>query len=80
MNRLSEAAASLIERECGERPRFEAASTDCNIPYSLGVPGLCFGVYTGSGAHTREEYIELSSLPAGMRVMGAVMLHEFLDQ
>lgn len=77
MARMSEAVAALIERECGTRPSFEAASTDCNIPYSLGVPGLCFGVYTGAGSHTREEYIELSSLPAGMRTMGCVILHEF---
>lgn len=78
MARMSQEVAALIERECGARPSFEAASTDCNIPYSMGVPGLCFGVYTGAGSHTREEYIELSSLPSGLRTMGCVILHDFV--
>ncbi|MBQ3077419.1 MAG: M20/M25/M40 family metallo-hydrolase [Clostridia bacterium] len=77
LRRLEAGLCELIRRETGNEPRFEAASTDLNVPYALGVPGLCFGAYRGAGAHTREEYIEISSLPAGMRIMGAVILAEF---
>lgn len=51
-----------------------AGSTDCNIPLSLGIPALCFGCYLGAGAHTREEWIELSSLEPGFRAGLSVML------
>lgn len=48
--------------------RISAASTDCNIPLSMGIPAVCVGLYEGGGAHTREEWIERDSLPTGMRI------------
>lgn len=47
---------------------FKSASTDCNIPLSLGIPALCVGVYRGGGSHTREEWVSKASLPTGLRV------------
>lgn len=52
-------------------------STDCNIPLSVGIPAICFGCYLGEGAHTREEWIELSSLEPGFRAGLSVMLAYF---
>lgn len=46
----------------------KSASTDCNIPLSLGIPAVCLGVYTGAGAHTREEWILKSSLQPGLEL------------
>jgi di/tripeptidase len=46
----------------------ESSSTDCNIPLSLGIPALCFGVYMGDGWHTRNEWVEKASLFAGLEV------------
>ena len=46
----------------------KSGSTDCNIPLSLGIPAVCIGVWQGSGAHTREEWIEKASLPIGLEV------------
>jgi acetylornithine deacetylase/succinyl-diaminopimelate desuccinylase-like protein len=43
-----------------------SGSTDCNIPLSLGIPSVCFGLIEGKGAHTREEYVELASLDRGL--------------
>ena len=40
-------------------------STDCNIPLSLGIPAICFGVCRGAGAHTRAEKLEVASLYDG---------------
>lgn len=69
--------ADLIEGETGARPGSRSGSTDCNIPFSMGIPAAAFGGYHGDGAHTREEYVEIDSLPIGMRCVGAVMLERF---
>ena len=55
----------LIERRIGVRPEGHSGSTDCNIPFSLGINSLCFGGYLGEGAHTREEKIEKSVAASG---------------
>jgi acetylornithine deacetylase/succinyl-diaminopimelate desuccinylase-like protein len=44
----------------GYAPRFEPASTDANIPMSLGVPALKIGAGGRSGrAHSLDEWIDL---------------------
>ena len=49
---------------------FEASSsTDCNIPLSMGIPAICFGVCRGGKAHTREEFLETASLSDGCRLL-----------
>ena len=45
-----------------------AASTDANIPLSMGIPAVTFGLYRGGGAHTREEYVHIDSLTPGLRI------------
>lgn len=45
-----------------------SGSTDANIPLSLGIPAVTFGLYRGGGAHTRQEYVELDSLSPGLRI------------
>ena len=67
--RLMERASDCIRRVCGKAPAYQSGSTDCNIPLSLGVPAVCFGAYKGDRAHTRGEWIELASLPAGFEIM-----------
>jgi acetylornithine deacetylase/succinyl-diaminopimelate desuccinylase-like protein len=47
---------------------FCAASTDANIPLSLGIPAATFGLYRGGGAHTREEYVHIDSLTPGLKI------------
>lgn len=68
----------LIERRIGVRPEGHSGSTDCNIPFSLGINSLCFGGYLGEGAHTREEKIEKASLLPGLGVMMEFVLDYFL--
>jgi len=50
-----------------------SASTDINMPLSMGIPALCFGAYLGGGAHTREEWLQLSSLPVGLAIWMRVL-------
>ena len=71
---LEDKAVALLEKYCGNVPAFIPASTDCNIPLSVGIPSICFGGYKGAGAHTREEYIELGSLKKGFPMLLACVL------
>ncbi len=54
-----------------------SSSTDCNIPHFMGVPAVCAGAYMGGGAHTREEWVEKSSLPIGFNIVKDVVMHYF---
>lgn len=54
-----------------------AGSTDCNIPLSVGIPAICVGCVDGKGAHTREEYIEISSLRPGLGLAFDLILDYF---
>lgn len=53
------------------------ASTDCNIPMSVGIPSVCVGCYSGAGSHTRGEYVEISSLLPGVKLACELILHHF---
>lgn len=64
---LEERAMKAAEAATGKRPHTEPASTDCNIPMSMGIPSVCMGSFYGYGAHKREEYVEIDSLPLGYR-------------
>ena len=54
----------------------ECGSTDCNIPLSMGIPAVCFGVYEGQGAHTRSEWVDIESTRTGMKILAQVLLSE----
>lgn len=54
-------------------------STDANIPLSRGLPAVCVGLTTGSGAHTQQETIQTAPLKHGLSqllalVQGALQL------
>lgn len=59
-------------------PTQTSGSTDCNISYSMGIAGACFGGYKGYGAHTREERLEIASLSVGMKIVMDFILNYFL--
>lgn len=68
LSALQERVRDAIRR-LGLIPKNVASSTDCNIPLSEGIPAVCFGVCRGTGCHTREEKLELASLPLGCRLL-----------
>ena len=43
-----------------------AGSTDANIPLSRGLPAVVLGVTTGGGAHTINEFIDVTPIGQGM--------------
>ena len=65
---LKKLAADSVLRVTGQEAKFVSASTDCNVPLSLGIPSVCMGVCVGAGLHTREEVLQLGSLPQGSRL------------
>lgn len=69
--------SAVIEDVTGEIPDRRSSSTDCNIPYSIGIPSTCFGAYYGGNSHTREEYIEVESLKKGILIAATIILEEF---
>lgn len=65
---------NIMKALTGWEIKKRSGSTDCNIPFSMGIPSICFGGYIGYGAHTREEYIEISSLKTGFKIMAAFIM------
>ncbi len=65
---LVDAIKPAIEDVIGEPVICKSASTDCNIPLSLGIPAVCIGVYNGFGMHTRQEWVDKKSLSTGLEV------------
>lgn len=45
------------------------SSTDCNIPLSMGIPSGSVGTYVCSGAHTRQEWLDLTSVPRALKIV-----------
>ncbi len=74
---LEEKYLGFMEAFTGKRPQTGSGSTDCNIPFSMGIPALCFGFYEGTGAHTLEESIDIKSLETGMQLCLAILLDLF---
>lgn len=68
VDELKRRITPIIEDVIGERVTYSSASTDCNIPLSLGIPALCIGVCNYEGMHTREEWLEKASLPLGLEI------------
>ncbi len=55
---------------------FVSASTDANIPFSLGIPAISFGFCRSQGEHTVHETLEIDTLAYGMRQMVEFMFHD----
>ncbi|MGH2541856.1 MAG: M20/M25/M40 family metallo-hydrolase, partial [Ardenticatenaceae bacterium] len=64
---LVEAAVESLRWVGCEKASLRAASTDANVPLSLGIPSVCIGVAVGQNAHRIDEYIELDSLRSGLK-------------
>ena len=77
LQQLSDRAAQAAKMWFSEEPVRLAASTDCNIPLSLGIPAICIGCLYGEGEHTREERVQISSLLPGLKLCYQLVLHHF---
>ena len=76
--RLLERCGKAVESVTGVLPGLRASSTDCNIPFSRGIPATAFGLYLGARSHTREEYVERPSLRTGLEI-GLTLLADLAE-
>jgi len=77
--KLISRSVEAIVTATGSCPIRRSASTDANIPLSLGVPAVTFGLYMGDKMHTREEYVEIDSLETGLRI-GLLMVTSHFEE
>lgn len=66
IQRMSRCCAGTLRAAAGVKPVLTQASTDCNIPLSRGIPAVCLGFVRGGGAHTREEWMDISTFESGL--------------
>jgi len=50
----------------GLQPKYEAASTDANVPISLNIPAVCVGITRVERAHTLEEFLYVPPIGDGL--------------
>ncbi len=65
----SHALVQLIQqilRSLGITPHSDIASTEANLPLSLGYPGVTIGLTNGDRAHSAQEYIMTAPLENGL--------------
>jgi tripeptide aminopeptidase len=65
---LVQLVASIL-RSLDISPHLDIASTEANLPLSLGLPALTLGLTIGHHAHTLEETIQLSPLSKGLTAL-----------
>lgn len=66
---LKNRARKALKESLGLDMNDRSGSTDCNIPLSMGIPAICFGVCRGKRCHTREESLETASLHDGCKLL-----------
>ena len=64
----------IIRTFTGREPDETPNSTDSNIPLSLGIPANTIGTIEGGSAHTRQEWVDIASLPTGLKIVLGLML------
>lgn len=74
LNEFTKSNIRIIQEFYPGELNLEAGSTDANIPLSQGICANTIGTIEGSGAHTREEWVDLDSIPAGMKIVLGIML------
>lgn len=79
-DKLIKNCADAIKSVYAIEPTLRSGSTDANIPLSIGIPAATFGLYRGSGAHTRQEYVEVDSLTPGLKIALHFLLSENIEE
>ena len=74
---LTDRMASILGEYTGEEISAGAASTDANSALAVGVPGVTIGAAGGRGAHTRGEWVDLSTMLPGGKIALATVLQYF---
>ena len=71
--KLEEECRQIVAKWSEKEIPFISGSTDCNIPLSLGIPAVTVGLILGGKPHTREEWIDISSISAGLGIAADII-------
>jgi len=71
---LIKAACKALKSAGVRESRLDVGSTDANAPLSRGYPAICIGLTRGDGAHTPQEYIEISPIEKGYKALMNLIL------
>ena len=77
MRCLTDFCKTVMKKHTNLEIKEVSESTDCNIPHYLGIPAVCVGTYMGGGAHTKEEWVEKSSIPVGFDIIKDIVIKYF---
>lgn len=67
--RLVEAYRRAVADVIGRDIVLDIASTDANVPMSLGIAAVDMGVFRNGGTHTREEWLEKNCVVDGLDIL-----------
>ncbi|MGN6715363.1 M20/M25/M40 family metallo-hydrolase [Anaerocolumna jejuensis] len=73
--KLEQLCKKIIDSRSGRETGFTSASTDCNIPFSYGIPAVTIGLCLGGSAHTKQEWIFIDSLRPGFAIAADLILN-----
>ena len=68
-NHLIETISASIRDVLHTQPQLRSGSTDANTALAAGIPSACISVCRGGKCHTREEWLDVSSLTDGCRLL-----------
>ena len=77
--RLVEAYRKAVAEVTGKEISLVPASTDANVPMSLGVAAVDMGVFRSGGTHTREEWLEKDCVVDGLDILIRV-IHSLINE
>lgn len=77
--RLIEIYRRAVAEVTGQEVSLVCASTDANVPMSLGIAAVDMGVFRNNGSHTREEWLDKSSVPDGLNIFIRV-IHSLIEE
>jgi acetylornithine deacetylase/succinyl-diaminopimelate desuccinylase-like protein len=65
---------TAIYRAFGIMTSSKAASTEANVPLSMGIPAVCLSVTSGENEHRPDEFIETAPLATGLKALLLILL------
>ena len=77
--RLIDAYRKAVAEVTGQEISLVSASTDANVPMSLGIAAVDMGVFRNGGTHTREEWLDKSSISDGLNIFIRV-IHSLIEE
>lgn len=63
-----------VRKELELNAEFSSGSTDANIPMSMNIPAVSFGIAQFSGSHSMKEYMDVNSIELGLRHLVEILL------